>query len=73
MLHTSRRSMTPHDIELKRYNNIIVVLQVLKEYSLRYANMATEPEYTDVFEHIGTTLSGVIDMFRKYAEREDDS
>ena len=64
--------MTPHDLELKRYNDIMRYLDELKEYAIHNSNGVTEPGYASAFESIGMKAEFIKHMFRKYAERQHD-
>ena len=64
--------MTPKEIELKQYNDIVKHLDDIRLYARNNANSVTEPGYSSAFDMISWKAEHVIDLFRKYAEREND-
>ena len=65
--------MTPHDLELKRYNEIINHLDEIRLYARHNANGVTEPGYSSAFDMISWKAEHIMGLFRKYAERQDDT
>ena len=69
---TQRGKMTPKEIELKRYNDIIKHLDDIRLYARHNANGVTEPGYSNAFDMISWKAEQAIDLFRLYSERQHD-
>lgn len=69
--------MTPHDLELRRYNHITVRLDQAEEQIRKLAeydtyNMLTS-EQQDAVVLAGVYILDAKDSFRRYAEKQDDT
>jgi len=69
--------MTPHDLELRRYNHITVRLDQAEEQIRNLAQYDTyqtlSREQQDAIVLAGVYILDAKDSFRRYAERQDDA
>lgn len=68
--------MTPHDLELKRYNEIVIRLEQIESVLFKVMDHSSYSKTHKLLQD-GVTLSlvylrDVKDKFRRYAEREHD-
>ncbi len=67
--------MTPHDLELKRYNHISMRLDQLEEQIRKLAEYdaynSLSPSQQDAIVLAGVYCLDAKDSFRRYAERQD--